>query len=195
MPTGPCCRAAPAPHCRRAPPWVWGLFRCPTAPHQPHHHGAVLEAPGPLWPILPGPHGALAQGTALAGARVAAPSTPSPRPAMEPEPPVGLGVSHGSGPPAGRRLSLQRWRQGQGCVQRLPPRHTASCPHPFPAGHQHWPGPLTPDGQHRRSPPALSPSVPKHPGTEGQHPALVRSPGHEPEVLARTGSRRRGLLK
>lgn len=123
-PAGPGCRAAPAPRRHRAPP-------PPSAP-QPHVSPTLVGqrwgGPVPHCPVLPSPRGTLTQGTAQAGARAAAPSTPSPRPPMGPEPPVGLGVCRGSGPLAGRRLSLQRWRQGQGCVQQLPPRHTASCP-------------------------------------------------------------------
>lgn len=191
---GPSCRAASALHCHRALPWAWGQFHCPVTPHQPRPHGAALGAPGPRCPRPALPMRGPGTGNGTGRSPCSCTQHPVPMAAR------GARACCGSGGQPGIRAS-GREEVGPAAAMSgsfLPDMlHPARTPLPCRLPHwgQHRPGPPTPDRQHRCSRPAPSPSVPKHPRTEGQRPAPLRSAGREPEVPARTGSRRQGLLK
>lgn len=83
--------------------------------------GSQPSLPHPAWPVW-GP--GMRNGTSRS--LCSCTQHPVPTATHGARAPMGRGVSQGSGPPAGRSLAQQRWRQG--CVQQLPPQHAASCP-------------------------------------------------------------------
>lgn len=198
---GPHGRAAPAPRCHRAPPRSGADSAAPWP-----HISPVLV--GQRWgllalaaPILPCQH---RPWCGQQHRQEPVQLHPGPRPRGHPwvlSPPPWVWGS------AGDRDLWQGggWPAAAMSGSFLPRTlHPACAPLPCRPPHrgQNRPGPPTPDRQHRRSHPAPSCSHPapshsisKHPGTEGQRPAPLQSLGSEPEVPARTGCHRQGLLK
>lgn len=159
---GPSCRAAPAPHCCRSPPWASPGSAAPW-PHISLIFMAELAAPGPHCPFLACPWD---HDTGNGTSRILLNCTQLPIPMGTHGFRAHCGSGGYPGAPAGRRLLVPQQ-----------PHPAASCPASCPCTPS-LPAAGT-NTVHTAAPqPSCSmPSIPEHPGTQRSAPQQGTGPG------------------